>query len=257
MRTSSGQMRSKVIALPDRATQLARVSSRRSWRDSISGTTALTFRLHQLGPITAWSLLFASLLLSGLLGPVERLQAQQSFGVPIQLPTQSFFGVNTTVSVPDGGSISLGGNSGGAWSSIRRGGFGPPFANRAFGGTQFAHNASVHVQVLSQMEMEAELLSQLPPGRSLADYARPTPPRLLLSEPDSRASTSLSSSTAQAGSSARDADFKSRSNRSVHNPPAGRAPAATLDEQPVDPNGSRAIQDKADFMSRHIGRKKK
>ncbi|MFN9540427.1 MAG: hypothetical protein ACK6A8_14425 [Planctomycetota bacterium] len=187
-------------------------------------------------------LVFSSLGLGGL-GP--QLQAQQSFGIPLQLPTQSVFSVDTTVSVPDGGSISLGGNSGSAWSSTRRGGFGPGFATRAVGGTQFAHNASVHVQILSQAELEAELLSQLPPGRTLADYARPTPPRLFLSEPVTRRGTS---SAAVASSTAA---------RTAARPAAQPDRPAEARGELVDPNGSRAVQDKADFMSRHIGRKKK
>jgi hypothetical protein len=187
------------------------------------------------------------LVLSGLdlAGLGRQLQAQQSFGVPIQLPTQSVFSVNTTVSVPDGGSISLGGNSGSAWSSTRRGGFGPLFPNRALGGTQFANNAAVHVQILSQAELEAELLSQLPPERSLADYARPAPPRLFLSEPAARRGTS---SAAVASSTAA---------RTAARPTPQPDRPAEVRAELVDPNGSRAVQDKADFMSRHIGRKKK
>ena len=100
------------------------------------------------------------------------LTSGQQFGFPVQLPTTSVFSVNTTVSVPDGGSISLGGNSGSAWSSTRSGGPFRPFGNRAIGGTQFASNASVHVQIISLAEMEADLLSQLPSDRSLEDYAR-------------------------------------------------------------------------------------
>lgn len=199
------------------------------------------------------------LVLSGLdlAGLGRQLQAQQSFGVPIQLPTQSVFSVNTTVSVPDGGSISLGGNSGSAWSSTRRGGFGPLFPNRALGGTQFANNAAVHVQILSQAELEAELLSQLPPERSLADYARPAPPRLFLSEPAARRAALPAAPTSASRSNA-----ARRLTAATPSAAAARATAAQANASPVraelvDPNGSRAVQDKADFMSRHIGRKKK
>jgi hypothetical protein len=218
-----------------------------------------------LTPAAIWRILTWSsagcFVFLGSIGPSESLHAQQSFGVPIQLPTQSVFGVNTTVSVPDGGSISLGGNSGSAWSSIRRGGFGPPFANRALGGTRFASNASLHVQILSQAELEAELLSQLPPGRELADYARPNPPRVFLSETAPLPAVSPDPPSSQPGHSAAKR-FATAAPPTATPAAAGRS-AATPQSAPsrrtqlVDPNGSRSIQDKADFMSRHIGRKKK
>lgn len=201
--------------------------------------------------------------LSLLSGSASGLQAQSTFGVPIQLPTQSFFGVDTTVSVPDGGSISLGGNYGSAWSSTRRGGFGRPFVNRASGGTAFAHNASVHVKIISLAEMEAELLSQLPAGQTLDDYARPAPPRLLLGEtvpPPAAQLHPASTEQPQPATPSVTQPAYSRSARSAVPPAqAGSSPARA--ESPaaglVDPNGSRPVQDKADFMSRHIGRKKK
>jgi hypothetical protein len=189
----------------------------------------------------------------------------QPLGVPIQLPSTSVFSVNTTVSVPDGGAISLGGNSGSAWSSTRSGGRFRPFGNRSVSGSQFASNATVHVQIISLAEMEAELLSQLPDNRRPEDYARPKPPEVKIhqaihSEGPSRAEqaplpnrpTQQLHSRAPARSSTSEA-----ANDYSASPGATPRPRNKFLTETVDPNGSREVQDKADFMSRHIGRKKK
>ena len=52
-------------------------------------------------------------------------------------------------------------------------GAGRLFNNSAFGGSQFASNASIHVKIISLAELEADLLSQLPGDRALSDYANP------------------------------------------------------------------------------------
>lgn len=189
----------------------------------------------------------------------------QQFGVPMQLPTTSVFSVDTTVSVPDGGAISLGGNSGSAWSSTRSGGRFRPFGNRAIGGSQFASSASVHVQIISLAEMEAELLSQLPGDRSLDDYARPQSPGLIIRETTNSAVTPDPSETqlhdrtiapteARASNTLNSGRSPSRRSTSSQSTPASPSRFKT---EVVDPNGSKQVQDKADFMSRHIGRKKK
>lgn len=189
----------------------------------------------------------------------------QQFGVPMQLPTTSVFSVDTTVSAPDGGSISLGGNSGSAWSSTRSGGRFRPFGNRAVGGSQFASNASVHVQIISLAEMEAELLSQLPSDRSLEDYARPEPPALTVRRiidsgavrnPSGtplydRAQFQIGTRTSNPPNSGKEASRRSTHSQST---PASQS---RFTSEVVDPNGSKQVQDQADFMSRHIGRKKK
>lgn len=189
----------------------------------------------------------------------------QPFGVPIQLPSTSVFSIDTTVSVPDGGAISLGGNSGSAWSSTRSGGRFRPFGNRAIGGSQFASNASVHVQIISLAEMEAELLSQLPGDRSLEDYARPQSPELIIRQTQHASAPrkaianpqpDRATPPAESRSTARSNSRQAATRKSTADEPT-RADQARFNSEVVDPNGSKQVQEKADFMSRHIGRKKK
>lgn len=189
----------------------------------------------------------------------------QPYGVPVQLPTTSIFSVNTTVSVPDGGSISLGGNSGSAWSSNRSGGPFRPFGNRAIGGSQFASNVSVNVKIISLAEMEADLLSQLPADRSLADFARPATPDLTIRQATNFAAPRKTSPNSLPEQTASPAESRSSSATSAarltarqpFNSPVTPASRSKFTSEVVDPNGSKQVQDKADFMSRHIGRKKK
>ena len=123
-------------------------------------------------------------------------------GVTIQLPTISVFNVNTVVSVPDGGTMSLGGVSRYSGGQITRGVPGlsgipyvnRPFANRAFGQMASSGRASVNVQIISLAEQEA----------------------LVMREAERRSSL----------------------------------------RQSTDPNGSAAIQKRADFLSRHMGRRR-
>jgi hypothetical protein len=89
-------------------------------------------------------------------------------GQTIQLPTLSFFNVRTVVSVPDGGTMGLGGVSrhGEGFTSRSAPGLGNiPFAGRLFrnqgiGFNSSASNASVNVQIISLSEYEQALLSQ-------------------------------------------------------------------------------------------------
>lgn len=209
-------------------------------------------------------LVFASLSCCLTLFPSNPSSGQQ-FGVPVQLPTTSIFSVNTTVSVPDGGSVSLGGNSGSAWSSTRSGGPFRPFGNHAIGGTQFASNASVHVQVISLAEMEADVLSQLPGDRSLQDYARPAAPELTIRQAINAAASRKVSPNSLLEQTASQAESRSNSSTNAAKPSASQsfdspvtpASGSKFTTIVVDPNGSKQVQDKADFMSRHIGRKKK
>jgi type II secretory pathway component GspD/PulD (secretin) len=123
-------------------------------------------------------------------------------GVTIQLPTISVFNVNTVVSVPDGGTMSLGGVSRYAEGQISRGVPGlsnipfvnRPFTNQAFGQMASANNASVNVQIIVMEEQEALVMQE-----AQRQAAR-------------RATT--------------------------------------------DPNGPVAIQQRADFLSRHMGRRR-
>jgi hypothetical protein len=209
-------------------------------------------------------LVFASLTCFLTLVESNPLSGQQ-FGFPVQLPTTSIFSVNTTVSVPDGGSISLGGNSGSAWSSTRIGGPFRPFGNRAIGGTQFASNASVHVQIISLAEMEADVLSQLPGDRSLEDYARPAVPELTIRQAINSAASRKMSPNSLPEQTASQAESRPNSSTNAAKPtarqssdsPVTPASRSRFTTNVVDPNGSKQVQDKADFMSRHIGRKKK
>jgi len=76
---------------------------------------------------------------------------------PVQLPVVSFFNVRTAVSVPDGGTLSLGGVSRYSESSVSRGipGLrGPVFQSRATGYSAQSSRASVRATILSTREMD-------------------------------------------------------------------------------------------------------
>lgn len=75
----------------------------------------------------------------------------------VQLPTFSFFTVQTTVSVPDSGRMSLGGITRGRDGSVARG-FGP-FQNRAFGSDRGASGATVHASIIDFEEIDRLLLA--------------------------------------------------------------------------------------------------
>ncbi|MEK6235274.1 MAG: hypothetical protein N2C14_11245 [Planctomycetales bacterium] len=81
----------------------------------------------------------------------------------VQLPTFSFFTVNTTVSVPDSGTAYLGGIK---RSSQGRAEFGSPLGpkNRAFGQQTSASGVSVTARVIIHEEEEAKLLGGLAPS---------------------------------------------------------------------------------------------
>lgn len=123
-------------------------------------------------------------------------------GVTIQLPTISVFNVNTVVSVPDGGTASLGGIRRYASGSINRGVPGlsnipfvnRPFRSRGYGYDSSASNASVNVQIISLDEMDAMVMREAHRVNSMAQ------------------------------------------------------------RRTTDPNGPAAVQRKADFMTRHMGR---
>lgn len=118
------------------------------------------------------------------------------FAQVIQLPTVRVFNISTVVSVPDGGTLSLGGSTGSSRSRISRGlPGGRPFQNRAIGGTSSAANSSVSARLIIMSEYEKEVLAEAERRRKLAALN--------------------------------------------------------------DPNGPPAVQQKADFMSRHIGRSRR
>ncbi len=87
--------------------------------------------------------------------------------ITIQLPTIGVFNVNTVVSVPDGGTVSLGGVNRYSSGQISRGVPGASnlpyasrlFRNQAIGSTASNANTNVNVQIISLKEMEDELLA--------------------------------------------------------------------------------------------------
>lgn len=121
----------------------------------------------------------------------------------IQLPTVRVFNIRTVVSVPDGGTLSLGGIGRSSSGSIGRGvpGLGSvplagrPFRNQAIGSNSTATRSSVSAKVIVMSEYEQAVLAEAERRRQRAARS--------------------------------------------------------------DPNGSTATQQKADFMSRHIGRTRK
>ena len=148
---------------------------------------------------------FATLILVVCFVPILTAQtgdANPPNGVTIQLPTISVFNVNTVVSVPDGGTMSLGGVSRYAGGMTSRGVPGlsgipyvnRPFRNQAYGQDVSRSNASVNVRLIIMEEQEA----------------------MVMREAERRMAV-----------------------RSL-----------------TDPNGPAAIQKRADFLSRHRGRRR-
>jgi hypothetical protein len=110
----------------------------------------------------------------------------QTVQVPstVQLPSFDVFTVNTTVSVPDGGRMKLGGVGRSSSSAISRGvpglagapGFGRLFRNHGIGSESSAANASVTTRILILSELEDELLAaSLANDRVNAADGRPLP----------------------------------------------------------------------------------
>jgi hypothetical protein len=96
----------------------------------------------------------------------------------VQLPTFRFFGISTTVSVPDSGGAYLGGNSRSSRGSIHRGlpglskapVVGRPFGNRGIAGSTETGGMSVHAQIHDFEAMEQALVGQA------TEVARHSPP---------------------------------------------------------------------------------
>lgn len=97
----------------------------------------------------------------------------------VQLPVFKHTGVNTTVSVPDGGSTYLGGvnraSAGGTENRVPGLPF-MPFKNRGYGHSSTAGGMSAHVQIHDFSEMEAAILG----GASLLSPRSITPSRLVV-----------------------------------------------------------------------------
>ena len=98
-------------------------------------------------------------LLPGLLQLVAGTATAQQ-GSAVQLPTYSFFSTNTTVSVPDRGSVYLGGVT---RAATGRNEFGTPllpFRNRSFGTERSVTGTWVSVYIHDFEAMDEQLLSQ-------------------------------------------------------------------------------------------------
>jgi hypothetical protein len=84
-------------------------------------------------------------------------------GATVQLPIMSVFNIRTAVMVPDGGSIAIGGNTTGAFSSTRRGVpglMGRGLGNRAIGSSLGSSQQVVTVKVLDLKEMEQAVIAE-------------------------------------------------------------------------------------------------
>ena len=89
--------------------------------------------------------------------------------ITIQLPSINMFNVNTVVSVPDGGTISLGGVNSSSSGRTTRGvpglanipGVGRLFNNTGIGSETNSNQATAKATIISLKEMEDELLSGL------------------------------------------------------------------------------------------------
>lgn len=135
------------------------------------------FYLTQIGErnMRRW---FDTLFLWLLCDVVPFLVTGQLAAQAVQLPTYGQFGVSTTVSVPDQGSILLGGIRQGAEGSVSRGlpGLGPLFRNRASGRSIGNSQVVLSATIIDHQELDEAVLAaarQLPRREvSAAELAR-------------------------------------------------------------------------------------
>jgi type II secretory pathway component GspD/PulD (secretin) len=116
--------------------------------------------------LIAWSLVLVAW------GVIEQesnpIWAQQPLQINVQQPVIRQFSVNTVVSVPDGGTISLGGIRRSSEGSLQVGipGWGSMpaagrlFQSRSLGIAQSANHASVTVHIISMKEMEQRIMTE-------------------------------------------------------------------------------------------------
>jgi hypothetical protein len=97
--------------------------------------------------------------------------AAQRPAAAVQLPTFSFFSVDTTVSVPDGGSVSMGGINRAQDSSNQFGTPLLPFGNRSIGSSRSASSVRVTATIHDFEAMDTALLGE--PVSSFAEHHRP------------------------------------------------------------------------------------
>jgi hypothetical protein len=104
--------------------------------------------------LAAWILLVAGAsVASG-----QQQQQQPLVPTTVQLPTFSFFTVQTTVSVPDSGGSYLGGLMRARDGSVTRGN--GPLRNRGIGSERGASGMSVHATIIDNSEIDEALLAQ-------------------------------------------------------------------------------------------------
>ena len=130
-----------------------------------------------------------------------RAPAQQP--TTVQLPTFSFFNTNTTVTVPDRGSVYLGGVNRAATGRNEFGAPLLPFRNRSIGMERSASSAWVSVWVHDFEAMDQYLLSQPTAFRAAqAANSRPLVPRVASRQPPVAASLPVAGDTWAARSNA-------------------------------------------------------
>lgn len=104
------------------------------------------------------------------------IPAQFADAQVVQLPTVRFFNVRTVVSVPDGGTFSLGGINRSSSGSIGRGvpGLGNVpyggrlFRNRAIGGNSSVGRSAVLPRIIVMSELEQDVLAEADRRRKVA-----------------------------------------------------------------------------------------
>ncbi|MCU0718874.1 MAG: hypothetical protein MUC83_04160 [Pirellula sp.] len=94
----------------------------------------------------------------------------QSFTV--QLPTQGTFSIQSSVSVPDGGEMNLGGNVRYGAGSVQRGGA------KAIGSSYGAANASVKATIIDLDELDRLIRSEANPRPIPVDWSKVAPPKV-------------------------------------------------------------------------------
>lgn len=88
----------------------------------------------------------------------------------VQLPTYNFSGVGTTVSVPDGGEILLGGIYRASEGSTSRGVPFVPFKNRGIGRSVGASTMSLRATIIDHAAMDEALLAEAAARRAAMPY---------------------------------------------------------------------------------------
>jgi hypothetical protein len=96
----------------------------------------------------------------------------------VQLPTFSLFTVSTTVSVPDGGGVFLGGVNRAASGRVERGVPGVPFRNRGFGSARSASGMHVSATIIDHKEMDEAILAEAAARRGGAPLSDDKPVKL-------------------------------------------------------------------------------